>query len=395
MGDHERGPRVCRTGLIGVQIMISSEIWTKFRIAVHRIGRPGSRFNKIARGITVIISVVLVFIVFRRFFSSNHLVALFWTILITMLFRRIYYFMRKNRWKWIRNGLPRFIRRGDEWRRLFKDFYRATKMVWDIQKANIMELALGMVLFLALWWALGRNFGKEIPLHEVFGWVLRPQHSIDFSMIFVFAGMLIILAISLGTASVELFWPKTKMLTRWLLVPVNCVPVYIYVHLMREIYNFKIVPEPASYSIFGLAALLAGNITWLFLHEYFVENLQEEMNSLHLETFMCAGLSRLKALLPRAGLMVLEVLRPIFLCLLGAAIFVEYRFQNDQEWWLNFRGMSYGLYVYLRDLWETDRVGLLGIVFSVILMSTGLQAFINHARYKIDPELRYGKQSGL
>ncbi len=320
-----------------------------------------------------IISLFFLFIFFRYILNApNHMISLILAFTLSILIRS---FLSINRLGWNSNGLQLFIVR--------------VKDVWRIQKVCLAELALGVIIMSLLCMLLERDLGREISLSKAAYQIFTHLKWLDFSIIFIFSSMTLIVSIALLTSLMEVFY--CKWFTRWILVPLNCIPIYIYVEIFRSLYGTRGDSDPIEYSMYGAAALLFGNLIWLFLHDYFVENIKKEMSSRHMETALAMGLKRRQYLGPRMKLMILDILRPLFLILMGGAVFVEPRFNNDYSWWPTFEGMSFKLFSHMKHLWYIDRTLIITIFFSVLIVSISLQAVVNHYKAEIDPLMRNEK----
>ncbi len=264
------------------------------------------------------------------------------------------------------------------------------KKEWRIQGPVFIEFLLGFGILSGLWMFF-RNQSGVISLPGVLSWCIRPHPFLYFSLFFVFSSTCLVLIVAVITSVIEIFSPTGREIIRWGFVLINCLPVYFFTDLFRYLYGYESKPEFASYLFYGLAALISGNVIWLFVHKYFVENLRKEMNLPHMETASALGLKRLGYVWPRTRLMVLDVIRPLSLILMGTAIFVENRFRYRSSGAYEFEGMSYHFFYDLTQKPDHDFEMILGIIFTVLLINFGLQTIIAHARYLIDPELRYDR----
>ena len=174
-------------------------------------------------------------------------------------------------------------------------------------------------------------------------------------------------------------------MNRILLVILNCVPVFIFTDLYRSL---SLIQIKSLHSFYALAAIVSGNMVWLFIHKYFVENLKQEMQMPHIETVKAYGLNYINCLTPKIKLLILNIVRPLFLILTGVSIFIEKEFIVLPD---EFTGISYWFYYDFKHMTRHDVNMILGVIFSIILISTFMQFFIVLLKYKLNPGEKYEK----
>jgi len=276
--------------------------------------------------------------------------------------------------------------------------YQCLRNEWQILRTCIVEFIIGLFIFILLF--IYFNKFESISLYKAFLWCLYPRPVIDFSLLFVFSGCLTLIVLTVITSLIEISIPQMKyhvrlisiFFLRWIFIFFNCIPIYIIAGFIKFLYGIEKTPEFETYFFYGLSALVSGNVVWFFLHSYFVENLKNEVSLPHIETAHALGINKLSYLCPRIYLIVLDMLLPLFLILSGVSIFIERRFTYRTESGDEFIGMGFELYF---DIIQNEDAHnyemILGIIFTVLVITFLLQIITSHLKYQINPDFRYEK----
>ena len=261
-----------------------------------------------------------------------------------------------------------------------------------IQKPVTLEIAVGLCLFLLLWYFFQCQYGT-IHIIKALTWCLKPQPSLYFSLLFIIVGAIILIGFTLCTVIAELLIQHNKsvMIFRSLIVLINCIPIYVYTEFWRFSYGYVSKPVFKDYFLFGVGALIFGNAIWLYIHRYLVENMKNELKQAHIVTCHAFGFSLMWGIWPKLRLLLFDIIRPILLILMGCAVFIENRFRYKSGDHYEFEGIGFLFNYDLKQMANHDYEMILGIIFSVLLFSAIVQIAITRIRYHYDPEVRYDK----